>query len=331
MKGDVIFSDGVEKRITKWKCSLLENFQDEEERIIPLQYEFNDRFFIEDISLCLKLAIEEIIDLLDFWNYMGCDERMYFFYMCIYKSLHCGDSSYLNFEVKMKKELPLFKAKHYYNELIIILHFLREINLPSPCYEIFHISVIRRIYWDDEVLIPFINFLDSTGHWREFCILPICFGILDKFVTVSPPEDYSKIYSEKLEELLQQTLMKVEIKEIISKNMCSERDSFMDFHYVFGSLEELRDRNQDFYHRFVNFDLRFDFDIRDLLWGDTIFPRAVDTINFFSSVFGERFEFKYPPDILDASTSSITCYHGDIVVYDVETKRLKMLPPSPTR
>ncbi len=325
MKGDVIFSDGVEKKITEWKCSLLENFQEEEEEeeVVPLQYEFNPKFFIEEIDseVLANIKYEEIFSLIDFWNYMGCNERMYFFYLIIYKKMKSSLLSGLILEREMRKNLSPFKSKCYYKEMIIIIRTLNQIIFVGKKLYGRH-QLLEILYTNLEVIIPFINFLDSTIYWTKFFWIPISFEVLDLFILASTQK--TKIYREIAKEILDQTLLCTKIESYFTlENFALFDSKCIDTFRSFlnhRNLKNLHSSNPEFYDKIVNSDFELEVSLDELCVSGYIKVDTYESINYLSSIFKERFCLLVSEDkILHLSSEP-----HQRIIYDKETLTLKV-------
>lgn len=119
----------------KWKCKVIENLSEITEcddSPFPVQYAFQPFFFITSIPSSDEVRspsfLKKIEEGLDFWNYLDCHDRMYFFYYLILELYLTPPNRIYNSKITRRKffyeDLLSLRKKDFFYELKTILSFL---------------------------------------------------------------------------------------------------------------------------------------------------------------------------------------------------------------
>lgn len=199
----VLHSDGVTSIIRdEWKCDYLENSPLSEEesdspKIMKVNYSSSEDYYVIDFD-CHPPFDEDFLSkiekCLDFWDFLRCDGRMYYFYYLTFEYLihalkekfYKKRNKYYGYE--MMKALEMIKPlefKNYYNEMNDIITFLFDLyKYRGGYYEGLEYNYCDFIYSKEKSLKNFVIYFDTSDppskkKWARF---PISFEIMENLI-----------------------------------------------------------------------------------------------------------------------------------------------------
>ncbi len=322
----IVFEDGTEVIIPKDKfwCSLLDGTLPEER--VPVQGKYNEIFFIEELSHSIE--DEEILIFLDFWNYMGCEKRMFFGYLLIFdkflRHASCKQNSFVELICNIKFGfLKTLEKKDYCTEMVIVLKFL-------ILFESDEDDVFMHTCENEEILTPFIIFFDSF-YWKEFGKSPLVVCLLNTLkkwedVEFNSLENDDPRKEELLEKLFSSILEKSDKKEII----LGEEVVLTRFEDSIFNVEAIFEYENDHPTKGVNLKVKIDSvklieKVKKTNIGSKcviVDPYIFNRLNGYLRLFPEFFEFVFPPEYLSLDSTPLLVFDNDRkykkIVFDTE-------------